>query len=154
MNIRNTKRKPMNKGFSLIELLIALTVVGILSAIAYPAYHQYVAQSRRTDGQAALLDLAQRMERYYSENHTYATATIATAVATDVLSSNQSPEGWYTLTITAQNGSSFTIQATPNGAQATTDTRCQSLTLNNLGVKGIADGASTPTGTAAQCWGG
>ena len=144
----------MKKGFSLIELMIVISIIGILAAIAYPSYNEYTTRSRRADGQASLLDLATRLERFYSENNTYATATIASGnTGTDVLGVNTSPEGWYTLSITNQGAGTFTVQATPRLEQANRDTRCQSLTYNNLGQKGIADGpAGTPTGTAAQCW--
>ncbi|KTD22410.1 type IV pilin protein [Legionella londiniensis] len=143
----------MKKGFSLIELLIVLVIVGILASIAYPSYQEYITRARRSDGQAALLTLASRMERYYSEHNTYQTATIGTGNNTDILSSNLSPEGWYQLSISNATSNSFTLQAAPLNAQATNDTRCQTLTLNNIGVKGIAPGpAGTPTGTANQCW--
>jgi type IV pilus assembly protein PilE len=142
----------MSKGFSLIELMIVVVIVAILTTIAYPSYRDYITRGRRSDGQSALLDLASRMERYYSQQNTYQTATIG-AGATAVRSSNTSPEGWYTLSITAQTASTFTLRATPLNAQATDDLRCQSLTLNNLGVKGITAGpAGAPTGTVAQCW--
>ncbi len=142
-----------NKGFTLIELLMVLVIIGILISIAYPSYRDYITRARRSDGQAALLDLASRMERYYSEENTYATATIGTGNATDVASSNQSPEGWYTLVISSATANSYTLQAIPQNAQATADTRCQTLTLNSQGVKGITAGPSgTPTGTATDCW--
>lgn len=141
------------KGFTLIELMITVVVIAILVTIAYPSYREYIARSRRADGQSALLDLASRMERYYSDRNTYQTATIGTGAATDVRATNLSPESWYTLAITAQTASSYTLQATPRNAQGTTDTRCQSLTINNLGAKGIANGpAGTPTGPVDRCW--
>ena len=143
----------MKTGFSLIELMIALLIVGILAAIAYPSYVEYITRAHRSDGQSALMNLATRMERYYSEKNTYQTATIASATATDVLSSNISPGSWYTLAITSATGSAYTIQATPRTTQATRDTRCQTLTLTSVGVKGIAAGpAGAPTATVAQCW--
>ena len=143
----------MNKGFSLIELMIVMAIVVIITSIAYPNYRDYITRGRRTDGQSALLDLAGRMERYYSEQNTYQTATIGTGAATDVRTTNISPETWYTLSITAQTASSFTLQATPRNAQANADLLCQSLTLNNIGAKGITNGpAGAPTSTATQCW--
>lgn len=144
----------MKKGFSLIELLIVVAIVGILAAVAFPSYRSYITKARRTDGQTSLLDLANRMERYYSQNHTYATATLGTASpTTDVLTNATTPEGWYTLSIAAQTASSYTLQATPQNAQGTEDTGCQSLTFNDLGEKGLASGpAGSPTETAAECW--
>jgi len=143
----------VNKGFTLIEIMIAVLIVGILAAIAYPSYTEYVARARRSDGQSALMDLAGRMERYYSDRNTYQTATIGVSNATDVLASNASAEGWYTLSITNASGSAYALQATPVGAQAVADTLCQSLTLTSVGVKGIAAGpAGAPTGTATRCW--
>lgn len=143
----------MNKGFTLIELMITLVIAGILTTIAVPGYKDYLVRGRRSDGQAALLDLASQMERHYSERNTYAGATIGTAGPDDVRSSNQSPEAWYTLSIPVQTASGFTLKATPNGAQATSDTACQSLTLTSLGVKGIAAGSGgAPTGSTTKCW--
>lgn len=143
----------MKSGFSLIELVIAMAIVAILVAIAYPSYHNYIVNARRTDGQTALLDLASRMEQYYSENHTYQTATIAAGGATDVMDSATSPEGWYVLSISNATPTTYTLQATPQNSQATGDTRCQTLTLNQLGIKDITAGpAGAPTSTAEACW--
>jgi type IV pilus assembly protein PilE len=143
----------VKSGFTLLELLIVLLVAGILVSIAYPSYRSYIVKARRSDGQSAILNLASRMERYYSEQNTYQTATIGTGNATDVLSSSTSPEGWYTLSIPAKSASSYTLQATPVSTQGTGDTTCQSLTLNNLGAKGITTGpAGSPSGTVAKCW--
>lgn len=141
------------RGFTLTELMIVVAIVGILAAVSYPSYLEHVTKTRRADAQTSLLDLAARMERHFAETNSYAGATIATAAATDVLGSATSVEGWYTLSITAQNASSYTVQATPLNAQGTGDTWCQSLTLNSLGAKGVANGpAGAPTWAAAQCW--
>lgn len=143
----------MKKGFTLVELVITMAIIGILAAIAYPGYSAYVVRARRSDAQAALLDLASRMERYYSQRNTYATATIGTGAATDLTTSTQSSEGWYTLSIPVKTASTYTLQASPNGSQAKADTTCQSLTLTNLGVKGIANGTGgTPSGPVTRCW--
>ena len=58
-------------GFTLIELMVTVAIVAILSAIAYPAYTEYILKSRRTDAKNALLDLAARQERFYSLNNKY-----------------------------------------------------------------------------------
>ncbi|STX51876.1 Type-IV pilin [Legionella busanensis] len=145
--------KGLNRGFTLIELMIVVVIVAILAVIAYPSYQDYITRGRRADGQAALLDLASRMERYYTQQNTYQTATIGTGNATDVRGTNLSPDQWYTLSITAQTPSTYTLQATPRNQQATNDTRCQTLTLNSLGVKGIGTGpGGAPTGPVSKCW--
>ena len=135
----------MNKGFSLIEILIVLAIAGILASISYPNYRHYIMRVHRTDGQLALLDLACRMETFYAEHETYQTATIATGRDTDVLSSRQSPEGWSTLSLTQVADKTYTLQATPVNTQ---DPRCQSLTLNSSGIKGITAAEIN----VSQCW--
>ncbi len=132
-------------GVTLIELVIVLAIIGILSVFAYPAYTRYIQKARRTDGSAALIDLASRMERYYTINNTYAGATIASNPTTDVLSSVTTPEGWYSLSIAA-TATTYTLTAAPLNAQ-TADTLCGSLTYNHLGVKN-----KTGTDTVKNCW--
>lgn len=142
----------LNKGFSLIELMIVVAIVGIIASIAYPSYKEYITRARRTDGQTALLDLASRMERYYSEQNSYANAIFGTS-ANSVRSSNLSPESWYQLTITS-TAATYVLQAIPRNTQITDDRTCQTLTLNHLGVKGIAAGPGglIPTGPLNKCW--
>jgi len=138
----------MKKGFTLIELLIVLTVLGVLATMAYPSYNRYVVNARRAEAQSALLNLGGLMERYFSINSTYATATIAASNnVTDVLGVNTTDNSWYVLSITAQGATNYTVTATPQSAQATDDTECANFTINQLGVKGISG-----TGTATDCW--
>lgn len=141
-------RKKSLFGFTLVELMVAVAIVAILAALGLPAYTSYVARARRAEGKAALVDLAARMERFYSQNNAYTTATVAAGVpTTDVLTTAATEEGWYTLSITAQGATNYTLQAAPNGAQATDDATCGNLTLNNLGTKGISGGGQVQT-----CW--
>jgi len=128
-------------GFSLIELMFVLVIVGILATFSYPMFQESIARCRRIDGQTALLDLANRMERYFAENHSYEGATLGTGANTDLLLSNRSPQNWYILAITKQTANSFSLQAIPVQTQALHDKACQMLGLNNLGVK-----------TAECCW--
>lgn len=140
-------------GFTLIELLIVIMLISLLVTLGYPSYQQYLEQARRIDGQAALLDLANRLEEYYAEHDTYATATIGTHNSeTDVLSYDTSSAGWYILSIISQDDTTFLIQATPQNAQEN-DTLCQSLTLNSAGEKAIAEGPrGVPAGKIEECW--
>jgi type IV pilus assembly protein PilE len=141
------------KGFSLIELMLVLIIVGIFINITYPSYRDAITRARRSDGQTALVELANRLEDYYSLHHTYQNATLGTGKDTDVLSSKNSSQNWYTLIIAMQTEANFIIHAVPRNAQAINDKSCQTLTVNNFGVKGIIPGPSgAPIGTIAQCW--
>jgi type IV pilus assembly protein PilE len=143
----------VNKGFSLIELLIVLTMIGILVSIAYPGYREHIIRAHRSDGQTSLLDLATRLERYYAEHDTYQTATIGDGKETDVLPHHQSAEGWYTLSIDKASDTYYTLLATPKGSQGTHDALCQTLTFDHLGRKGIAVGPlGSPSGSTDLCW--
>lgn len=144
---------PVKNGFTLMELLVALVIVGILVSIAYPGYRDYVTRARRSEAQAALLDAAIGLERYFSEHTTYANATVGTGnAATDILNNRATAQGWYTITL-APTDTGYALTAIPRNAQASADTQCQTFTLNNLGEKGVTAGPSgTPTDNAAQCW--
>lgn len=135
-------------GFTLLELMIVVAVVAILSAIVLPSYQSSVYKGRRADGTTALMDLANRLQRYYSENNTFATATIAAGNATtDVLASATSPQGHYTLSFTAKAANTYTIQAAPAGAQ-TGDTKCGTLTLTSASIRG----RSGTEPDVSRCW--
>ena len=130
-----------------------MAIVGILAVTAYPSYRATIARAHRSDGQSALLDLANRMERFYAEHNTYQTAQMATGGDFDVLSQSTSSEKWYTLSISNATDAGYMLKATPRGAQSTLDPHCQSLTFNHLGEKNIASGPNgAPTKTAEYCW--
>lgn len=132
------------RGFTLVELVIAVAVVAILASVAVPSYREHVAASRRSDGKAALLAVAQLMERAYTERGTYAGVTLG---ATGVYPST-SPQGYYTLSIVSQDADGFSLRATRAGAQV--GDKCGNYTYNQAGAKGVA---SASTGyTAAKCW--
>ena len=135
-----------SRGFTLIELMIVVAIIGILAAIAVPQYTDYVTRSRRTDGQSTLLQIAQELERCYTQFSAYNNTNCAVVTAGAV--GQTSPEGYYVIaaTGTALSASAFTLTATPQGAQATHDSDCTTLTLTHLGVQG-ATGADT-----SSCW--
>ena len=130
------------RGFTLIELIIAVAVVGILAAVAMPSYREHIAASRRADAKSALLALAQLMERNYTERGTYASVTLG---STGIYPST-SPQGFYTLSITSQDANGFALSATRTGAQA--GDKCGNYTYDQAGTKGVA----AATYTAAKCW--
>ncbi|WP_088283706.1 type IV pilin protein [Ideonella sp. A 288] len=131
------------RGFTLIELMIGVAILAILVSLAYPSYVAQVAKGRRTDGKSALLDVAQRMERFYTERGTYVGATLGAAGIHAATSS----QDHYNLAITAQSAAAFTITATPKGAQA--GDACGTYSYTQAGVKAVGGGATL---SAAVCW--
>lgn len=126
--------KHISKGFTLIEVMIVVVIIGILVSIAYPSYQEYVRRTNRAEGQAFLQDLAARQERYFSQNNSYTTDPSKLGSGTG------SETGRYTVTITAPAGSGgYLLTAAPSFS----DTKCGNLTLNALGVKGAG---------ATDCW--
>lgn len=147
------------RGFTLLELMIAVGIVAILAAVAYPTYTGYIRTARYSDAAVALNELAQAMERYYSANGSYLGAVVGTAGEGETqVYPSQSPESYYTLSITGQAATQYEIKATPAGAMAG-DTHCGVFSLNQAGIKCIRDGAKCNTASAAAdrdlvaaCW--
>lgn len=143
-----------SKGFTLVELMIVVAIVGIIAAFAYPSYREQVSQSRRGDCSGALVGLANAMERHYTINSTYlgAAAAGADSGAPAIFPTSCPLDGGaptYDLTITAATtASTFTVQAAPTGSQA--GDRCGTFTLTNTGVKDVT-GADSGV-TWQECW--
>ncbi|WP_271272836.1 type IV pilin protein [Aliamphritea hakodatensis] len=136
--MRNWK---LQRAFTLIELMIAVAIVGVLAGIAYPSYLEYVAAGRRADAQGNLIALAQHMERQFTLNGTYLTASGAVPVLPYVLSPQNGPVAFYALALPPGDltANTFTIRARPANAMA--GDRCGDMTIDNLGRK-----------TPPECW--
>jgi type IV pilus assembly protein PilE len=131
------------RGVTLIELMVVVVILGILVAIAYPGYQSQIQKTRRSDGQAALLNAAQALERCFTRWNVYNNA--GCTMATNLVGGVTSPEGWYVVTDTAPAANGFALAATPQGAQGG-DTQCAILRLNSVGTR-------SATGTVPEnCW--
>lgn len=144
------------QGFSLLELMITVAIIGIIAAVAYPSYLSFVEKSRRADGQATLLSFAGAMERYFTINNSYCGAGPGDIVACNtgspdaaVFPSEAPLDGndkFYDLSIFAVTATSFTLIADPKNAQ--TNDACNILTVTHTGARSVS-GASV---SADQCW--
>jgi type IV pilus assembly protein PilE len=137
-------------GFTLIELMVTVAIVGILAGIAYPSYQDSVMKSRRADAKGALLGLANAMERHFTARNTYLGAgTIDGDTGSPTIFSATSPvDGgtpYYNLTINAATASAYTLHAAPTGAQA--NDKCGTLSLTQTGARGISTALAV-----ADCW--
>ncbi|MFC1748859.1 type IV pilin protein [Pseudomonadota bacterium] len=125
-------------GFTLIEVIIAVSIVGILATVAYPAYVDQVYKTRRSDAKASLLDTAQQFERCYTEASNFTAGVCPTGFP------KNSTEGYYSISLAAGSltASSYTLVATAQNVQVG-DVQCASFTLDQLGNK---------TATQSFCW--
>ncbi len=123
------------RGFTLIELMIVVAVVGILAAIAYPSYIDSVRKAHRADGKAALLNAAQKMEAYYARNAKYTDATLA-----DLNIPSTSEEGYFDITIETADANSYVFRAEALGDQQNDDIK--GFQLTSTGAKTHYDGSS------------
>ena len=136
--------KKRNFGFTLTELMIVVVIIGVLAAIALPAYRSYVIRAHRADAKNALLAV-QLAEEKWRANHTSYTA-LMTNLGYSGDSNQDSPNKYYQVTVTNASTATYTITAAPQGSQ-TADTECGSFILdqsNNQTING--------TGSAADCW--
>ena len=130
------------RGFTLIELMIVVAVIAILSAIVYPMYTNEVRKSRRGIAKADLVELGQRLERYYTINNSYEGFALGTTPGTFTVSPHDGGTAYYNLSINNLSASAFTLQAAPIGDQQKDS--CGTLTYDQVGRKASSSGS--------DCW--
>jgi type IV pilus assembly protein PilE len=131
-------------GFTLIELMITVAIIGILAAIAVPAYSKYVIQGKRSDAKAALLSAQLAQEKYRANNTTYATTLAAAGIAAT------SPGGYYTIDLSGTpTASAYKITAAPKTPFADSD--CGTFAVNKDG-KTTSDTGQTTAAKVTECW--
>lgn len=131
------------RGWSLVELMVALLVLAILLSLAYPAYNNQVIKSRRADGHALLYEAAQRQQQFFTSNNQY-TATVGVGGLEMAAASDS---GFYTLSINRPNATTYTLTATAVSPQDA-DTDCGNLSLTSLNIKACSADGCEP----ARCW--
>lgn len=140
--------KKASHGFTLIELMVVVAIIGILAAVAYPSYTEYVQRGNRTEGQALLNDAAAAQERYNAQNYVYITAPADIAklkVHSSTISGVTSQTGKYTLSVSTVAGDGgYTLTAT----QQFNDVQCGNLILTALGARDRSGTMKTVT----ECW--
>lgn len=114
-------------GFTLIEVLVTIAILGIVAAIAYPKYGDYIEKARRSDAHLSLMSAVQSLERCRSTTFTYSGCTLPASLET-------SSDGDYAITVDS-DASTYTLTATAQNKQAGDDL-CPTITINDQGVKG------------------
>ena len=125
-----------NYGFTLMELMITVAIIGILAGVAYPSYISFIIRSDRSEAQRELLRLANLQEQLFVDIRSYGSDTTKIGLANPYITES----GKYSITVSASSPTSFTFTAAAKGSQLK-DTDCKNLTINEIGIK-------TPT----ACW--
>jgi len=125
------KKQPNSYGFTLIELMITVAIIGILASIAYPSYTDFITRSNRSEGQRELLRYANLQEQVYVDSRFYAANMKGLGKSTVTIKTNSEN---YIISVSDQTATTFTLKAEAQNNQ-TSDTGCTTLTVDEIGTK-------------------
>jgi type IV pilus assembly protein PilE len=148
MLINRMSRRP--RGFTLIEVMIVVAIVAVLAAIAYPSYIESVRKSKRAEARAQLMEAAQYMQRFYSQNDSFKRAINAPAdmtLPTALTAVPRQGTQTYTINFVTRTASFFNLQAVPTGSMQ--GDRCGTLKLDSTGLRGVENTSGL---TVSDCW--
>ncbi len=131
-----------NDGFSLLELLITMVIIGILLLATTPLYTSFLTKARRSQAEASLMHLASQLEYFHSINQTYQEATLAKLQVNEFTEDHM-----YQLSIESESDIGYLISATPLGEQTKADSNCGKLQLDEANNQSVT-GAQSPN----TCW--
>ncbi|WP_434562242.1 type IV pilin protein [Pseudomonas sp. R1-6] len=129
-----------NRGFTLIEIMIVIAIIGIVITIGYPSLTEYIKKARRTEIASLLSEQAQILERHYSKNNVYSNAT-GLSTGND----------FYTIIPTTLTDQTFTLTAARRSGSSMAADKCGDFTINNTGKRDITNAAAGVT--VKDCWG-
>ncbi len=142
-------RLMLSRGFTLIELMITVAIVGILAAIAYPSYTQYVERARRQEAIAVMLEVQQFAERFFTENRTYIGSNAALP-ATLARSPREGTTIYYAVSIAGESLTTYNALAAPTAGYS--PVKCGSVSVSNLGVRGVTVPGSATADQIRDCF--
>ena len=131
------------RGFTLIELMVVVIIVGIMASIAVPAYNTYMREARRSDARSALNQIAAQQAEYVLNHAAYATTVTALGLG------STSENGYYALSLPVANTASFTARATATAEQSN-DNRCATFEITHTGTKTAK--TSSSANSTDDCW--